>query len=100
MPVAIPAAGSGRALPRRTRETAYGCSLPGLTGFTASGRVGPDHQRCTPGAARTYTGRRRVIGPACRGFPVQGTPNPPPSTAHQSVTLLFPSVRQQTELNL
>ena len=80
-----PVAGSGRALPRHSRDTAYGCSLPGLTGFTAPGRAGPDHQRCLPGAARSSSGRRRVLSPACRGFPVQGTPSPPPSTASQRI---------------
>ena len=80
-PALCPAAGSGRASLRRTRDTAYGCSLPGLTGFTAPSRAGPDHQRCTPGAARSFGGRGRIINPAYRGFPAKGTPNPPASTA-------------------
>jgi hypothetical protein len=80
-PSLSPVAGSGRALPRHSRYTAYGCSLPGLTGFTAPGRAGPDHPHCLPGAARSLRSRRRVISPAYRGFPVQGTPSPPPSTA-------------------
>ena len=90
-----PVAGSGRALPRHSRDTAYGCSLPGLTGFTAPGRAGPDHQRCLPGAARSSSGRRRVLSPACRGFPVQGTPSPPPSTASQRIAAarLLPTLR-------
>ena len=82
---ADPVAGSGRATLRHTRYTTYGCSLPGLTGFMAPGRAGPDHPRCLPGAARPHKGRRRVVGPACRGFPVQGTPSPPPSTARDRI---------------
>ena len=88
---AVPAAGSGQATLRHTWSTAYGCSLPGLTGFTAPGRAGPNHQRCLPGAARSFAGRRRVIGPAYRGFPVQGTPNPPPSTAPPRILLRTPA---------
>ncbi len=80
-PPLSPAAGSGPATLRHSRDTAYGCSLPGLTGFTAPGRAGPDHQRCLPRAARSLIGRGRLISPAYRGFPVQGTPTPPPSAA-------------------
>src|SRR5687768_6376006 len=80
-PSLSPAAGSGRAALRHSRDTAYGCSLPGLTGFTVPSRAGPDHRHCFPGAARSFQSRKRVIGPAYRGFPVQGTPSPPPSTA-------------------
>lgn len=78
---AVPVAGSGREPLRHSRRAAYGCSLPGLTGFTVPSRAGPDHQRCFPGAARSRKGRKRVLSPASRGFPVQGTPGPPPSTA-------------------
>ncbi len=105
---ADPAAGSGRALPRRTWYTAYGCCLPALTGFTAPSRAGPDHQHCSPGAARSSTSRRRSISPAYRGFPVQGTPSPPPSaarpedsrdprTAHPRGTCGLPSQHERAE---
>ena len=78
---AVRVAGSGQDPLRHSRSAAYGCSLPGLTGFTVPSRAGPDHQRCFPGAARSRKGRKRVLSPASRGFPVQGTPGPPPSTA-------------------
>ena len=52
-PALSPVAGSGRATLRHTPATAYGCSLPGLTGFTARSRAGLDHRHCLPGAARS-----------------------------------------------
>jgi hypothetical protein len=42
------------------------------------------------GWTRSISGRRRVISPACRGFPVQGTPSSPPSTTSPRIALRAP----------
>lgn len=75
-----PVADSGPVGLRRPRLTVYRCSLPGLTGFTASRRAGPGHQRHLPGAVPTAPGPRAGIRSRYSGLRVQGTASSPSST--------------------
>ena len=64
-----------------TRDiTTYRCSLPGLTGFMASRRAGPDHHHHLPEAVPRVPGPRAGIRPRYSGLRVQGTASSPPST--------------------
>jgi hypothetical protein len=74
---ADPAACSGRALPRRTWYTAYGCCLPALTGFTAPSRAGPDHQHCSPGAGPVVHEPQIEHQPGVSRVSGIGDPEPP-----------------------
>ncbi len=89
--------GSGRAGPRHPGNPAYGCSLPGLTRFTGSRRVGPD-LHCPSG--RPFPDLRSLrweFSPAYGGFRVQGTADPPPSAAQKYYAILYINIQQQNQ---
>ena len=65
---------------RRPGLTTYRCSLPGLTGFTASRRAGPGHQHCLPRTVPAAPRPRAGIRPRYSGLRVQGTASSPSST--------------------
>ena len=92
-PALSPVAGSGRVTLRHSRSTAYGCSLPGLTGFTAPGRAGPDHRRCLPGAARPSTRPQASAQPGVSGVSGTGDPEPPTQHGPRQDSLRASSVR-------
>ena len=80
-PFGLPSAASSSPVDlRRPRLTAYRCSLPGLTGFTASRRAGPDYQHHLPRSVPPEPGPRAGIRPRYSGLRVQGTASSPPST--------------------
>lgn len=72
--------GSTQALPRHTRDTAYCCFLPDLTGFTASRCAGPECQHHFHEAVLETTSPRMGIRPRYSGLRVQGTATSPLST--------------------
>ena len=74
---AVRVAGSGQDPLRHSRFAAYGCSLPGLTGFTVPSRAGPDHRRCLPGASRSFQGPQASDQPGVSGVSGSGDPEPP-----------------------
>ena len=65
---------------RHPRLTVYRCSLPGLTGFAASRRAGPSHQRRFPRTVSAVPRPRAGIRPRYSGLRVQGTASSPSST--------------------
>ena len=72
--------GSTQALPRHTRDTAYCCFLPDLTGFTGSRCAGPECQHHFHKADLEATPPRVGIRPRYSGLRVQGTATSPLST--------------------
>ena len=73
-------AGSGQALLRHPRGTAYRCYLPVLAGFTGSCRVGPNPPHHSTPVVQVIAYPRGGIRPRYSGFRVQGAATSPSST--------------------
>src|SRR5690554_1499940 len=83
------AVNSNRAASRHTKNSAYRCFLPDLTGFTGFRCARPGshcHLRTAdPTKIRPLTG----IQPCCSGLQVQGTAGSPSSTAKLYSTIAY-----------